>query len=191
MTSQLSEQTIRQIVEMTTESLGENATVDNVKAVVSQVIDHLSPQPPSAPASSYKPAPEASTEQRRRYYTELLGDWLRSVETRNQPTPAQSIPKTTTAVEPVAPNFIVTVLGKDRPGIIAKVSNVLGDYNCSIMDMSQQILNDYFTVIMVVNLKNCTTEFANLRDQLVQVGNELGVKVLVQHQDVFEYMHRV
>ena len=179
----LSEDTVRQIVKVAAETLGEHATADNVKAVVSGVLEQLQQ------TSGVNLAP-ADSVRRQKFYTELLGDWLRSVE--KQTTPGdQPIPASVQQTEPGSANFIVTVLGKDRPGIIAKVSAVLAMYNCSIMDMSQQILSGYFTVIMVVNLKGCTVDFAVLRDKLIQTGEELGVKILVQHQDVFEYMHRV
>lgn len=185
MTKTLSENTIRQIVHVAAESLGEQATVDSVKEVVSTVLGRLQ-------HGDHISLPPQDTEHRQKYYTELLGDWLRAVENKAATTAAPtSMPGQAPQREPQSASFIITVLGRDRPGVVAHVAQVLGDHNCSIQDMSQQILNGFFTMIMVVNLAGSTVDFSVLRDRLIQTGTELGVKVLVQHQDVFEYMHRV
>ncbi len=182
MATGLSENTIRQIVQIAAESLGEQATVENVRAAVSATLERLKTE------GDLGIAPK-DTAPRQKFYTELLGDWLRAVE-NSAPHPL-STGRVQETREPQAPNFIITVLGRDRAGVVAEIARVLGDHNCSIQDMSQQILNGFFTMIMVVTLEGCTVEFAVLRDRLQETGTRLGVKVLVQHRDVFEYMHRV
>ena len=86
---------------------------------------------------------------------------------------------------------IVTVVGKDKKGIIAKVSTALSEWEAYILDISQTILQDFFTMIMVVDLAECTLEFVTLRDELGELGQKLGVVISCQHEDIFQYMHRI
>ncbi|MBE0448012.1 MAG: ACT domain-containing protein [Actinobacteria bacterium] len=86
---------------------------------------------------------------------------------------------------------IVTVLGKDRVGIVAGVSRVLAENNVNIEDISQTIMQDFFTMIMLVTLDEDTISIPTLQDKLDSVAEELGVKVTVQHEDIFRYMHRL
>lgn len=86
---------------------------------------------------------------------------------------------------------IVTVVGKDRVGIIAALSSILAEANANIVDISQTILQEFFTMVMIADLSGCTLDLAELQDRLARKGEELGVKVTVQHEKVFGYMHRV
>ncbi|MHB8841313.1 MAG: ACT domain-containing protein [Candidatus Aquicultor sp.] len=86
---------------------------------------------------------------------------------------------------------IVTVLGKDRVGIVAGVSRVLAENSVNIEDISQTIMQDFFTMIMLVTLDEDITPIAGLQDKLNEVADELGVKITVQHEDIFRYMHRL
>ncbi len=86
---------------------------------------------------------------------------------------------------------IITVVGKDRVGIIAGVSNLLADANVNILDISQTILQEYFTMIMLVDLSNMNTTLEELKNKLKQKGDELGVSIKLQHEDVFRAMHRI
>lgn len=86
---------------------------------------------------------------------------------------------------------IVTVLGQDRVGIVAGVSRVLAGNSVNIEDISQTIMQDFFTMIMLVTLDEDITPIAGLQDKLNEVADELGVKVTVQHEDIFRYMHRL
>jgi len=86
---------------------------------------------------------------------------------------------------------IVTVLGMDRVGIVAGVSRVLAENSVNIEDISQTIMQDFFTIIMLVTLDEDITPIAGLQDKLNEVADELGVKITVQHEDIFRYMHRL
>lgn len=86
---------------------------------------------------------------------------------------------------------IVTVIGKDRVGIIAGVTTMLADMSINILDISQTIMDDMFTMTMMVDLANANTAFDVARDRLVELGNQLGMKIHVQHENVFTYMHRI
>ena len=86
---------------------------------------------------------------------------------------------------------IVTVIGQDRVGIIARVSGALADANANILDISQTLLQEMFTMIMMVDLTTATVEFDELKRRLRDLGTELGLAIDAQHEDVFRYMHRV
>jgi len=86
---------------------------------------------------------------------------------------------------------VVTVIGVDRPGIVAGVSRVLADHNVNIEDISQTVLRDIFAMVMLVDLSEADVSLKELRRELERVGKELGVEVVVQHEDVYRAMHRV
>ena len=86
---------------------------------------------------------------------------------------------------------VITVLGKDRVGIIAGISAVLAEQSVNILDISQTILQDYFTMIMLVELDSEKIAIPALAECLDARGEELGVQVRVQHEAVFTSMHRV
>lgn len=86
---------------------------------------------------------------------------------------------------------IVTVLGKDRVGIIAGVTNIVAEANANIADISQTIMQDFFTMIMVVDITDCKVSFNQLKENLEQKGEELGLKITAQHEQVFDFMHRL
>lgn len=86
---------------------------------------------------------------------------------------------------------IISVLGHDKVGIIASVSTVLAEKGVNILDISQTILQDIFTMVMVCDIKNSTVGFDVLKDNLEAKGLELGVQIQVQHEDVFQFMHRI
>lgn len=86
---------------------------------------------------------------------------------------------------------VITVLGKDRVGIIAGVSNILAQSNVNILDITQTIMQDVFTMITLVDISKCTIPFHNLSESLENKGVELGLKIQIQHEDIFNSMHRI
>ena len=86
---------------------------------------------------------------------------------------------------------IVTVVGKDQVGIIAGVCNTLAAYEINVLDISQTVLQEYFTMIMVVDTSACTLDFAALVTELEQRGVELGLTIHAQREDIFNAMHTV
>ena len=86
---------------------------------------------------------------------------------------------------------VITVLGKDRVGIIAGVSTLLSENNININDISQTILDDIFTMIMMVDLIDNVIENSDIVDKLNALGEELGVTITIQHTDLFDRMHRI
>lgn len=87
--------------------------------------------------------------------------------------------------------IVVTVVGKDKVGIMAGVANVLAEFNANILDISQTILQEFFTMIMIVDIAQSTVDFNSLKEKLTARGQEIGVKISTQHEDVFQFMHRI
>ena len=86
---------------------------------------------------------------------------------------------------------IVTVVGKDRVGIIANVCTVLASYNVNVLDISQTVMQGYFTMMMATEVSECNVPLAELATQMEQVGKEMGLSIRVQREDIFEAMHRI
>lgn len=86
---------------------------------------------------------------------------------------------------------VITVVGKDTVGILAKVSNICADCNVNIMDVSQSILQDMFCMIMMADTANCNIEFAEFSDRLTQYGKDNGLAIHTMHEDIFNSMHRI
>lgn len=86
---------------------------------------------------------------------------------------------------------IVTVVGRDRVGIIAGVCVSLSALNVNVLDISQTILDSMFTMMMLVDLSNAAEDFPTLAAKLSETGDALGVTVRIQREDVFDAMHRI
>ncbi|MCX7842381.1 MAG: ACT domain-containing protein [Clostridia bacterium] len=86
---------------------------------------------------------------------------------------------------------VITVIGKDRVGIIASVSSILAESNVNILDISQTIMQDMFTMIMLVDISKACVGFNDLNDKLEKKGQELGLSIRIQHEDIFNSMHRI
>ena len=86
---------------------------------------------------------------------------------------------------------IVSVVGKDRMGIIAKVSGFLYSIDINVVDLSQSVLQDYFHMIMLVDMGKCERKFADISDALAELGGEIGMSIKIQHEDIFNAMHKI
>lgn len=86
---------------------------------------------------------------------------------------------------------IITVVGKDTVGIIAKVCTYLAENEVNILDISQTIVQDYFNMMMLVDMNNAKKPFGDISDELVKVGEEIGVVIKCQREDIFDKMHRI
>ncbi|MBQ9762381.1 MAG: ACT domain-containing protein [Oscillospiraceae bacterium] len=86
---------------------------------------------------------------------------------------------------------VVTVVGKDRVGIIANVCLELAKYQINVLDISQTVMQGYFTMMMVVDVSGCNVPLAELCKAMDAKGQEMGLSIRVQREDIFEAMHRV
>ena len=88
-------------------------------------------------------------------------------------------------------NAVVTVVGKDRVGIIAAVRTQLSDYQVNVLDISQTVMQGYFTMMMVVDVSASTIPVAELAKTLEEKGKEMQLSIRLQREDIYEAMHRV
>ena len=86
---------------------------------------------------------------------------------------------------------IITVVGKDTVGIIARVCAYLAEKQINILDISQTIVSGYFNMMMVVDRTNATNSFGDMADELEKVGEEIGVVIKCQREEIFDKMHRI
>ena len=86
---------------------------------------------------------------------------------------------------------IVTVVGQDRVGIIASVCAKLAGYNVNVLDISQTVMQGYFTMMMATDISQCSIPVAELAKQMEKAGVEMGLSIHVQREDIFQAMHRV
>lgn len=86
---------------------------------------------------------------------------------------------------------IITVVGKDTVGIIAKVCTYLAENNINILDISQTIVQDYFNMMMIVDANSADKKIGIIADELSRLGDEIGVQIKLQQEDIFNSMHRI
>ncbi len=88
-------------------------------------------------------------------------------------------------------NAVITVIGKDRVGIIAGICVALAAINVNVLDISQTILRDIFTMNMLVDIANASVDYTEIVDVLNKEGERLGVSIRIQREDIFDAMHRI
>jgi len=98
---------------------------------------------------------------------------------------------TDTTGEKVMGRIILTSFGLNRPGVVAKISTCLANLNCDLQDISQKIMQEFYTLIMMVDITNSPKNFREIHDELDKVAAELNVKIYIQHEDIFAYMFRI
>ncbi|WP_392552762.1 ACT domain-containing protein [Orbus wheelerorum] len=86
---------------------------------------------------------------------------------------------------------ILTVIGKDQTGIIAGISQKLYELNINILDVTQTIMDEYFTMIMLLDLAKINVSFDEVKNALITKGDQLNVKVNIQREEIFDAMHRL
>ena len=86
---------------------------------------------------------------------------------------------------------IITVVGKDTVGIIAKVCTYLSEGSVNVLDISQTIVSGYFNMMMIVDVTNCSKEVAVVSKELEEIGTSIGVTIHCQREEIFEKMHRL
>lgn len=86
---------------------------------------------------------------------------------------------------------ILTSFGLNKPGIVAAVTKALGDANCDIQDLTQKIMGDFFTMIMIIDISLSPKDLKEIQAEMSKVAEELKIKIYLQHEDVFRFMHRI
>lgn len=86
---------------------------------------------------------------------------------------------------------VITVIGKDNVGILAKVSSICSEYNANVIEVTQSVLQDMFAMIMLVDITSLNKDFTVLVDRMTVLGTELGLSIHTMHEDIFNAMHRI
>ena len=86
---------------------------------------------------------------------------------------------------------IITVVGKDRVGIIANVCTFLAQENINILDITQTIVQGYFNMIMIVDITHCQEDFMVVVEKIKAIGKDMNVDIKLQHENIFNQMHRL
>ena len=87
--------------------------------------------------------------------------------------------------------IIITAFGKNRSGILAGITTTLAETNTDILDLSQKILQEFFTIMLLVDITDSSFSFEDIKTKVVAKGEELDLKVIIQHEEIFNTMHRV
>ena len=86
---------------------------------------------------------------------------------------------------------IVTVVGRDRVGIIAGVCTALAGFNVNVLDINQTVMQGYFTMMMATDVSACSIHLADLVTEMAKIGEDMGLSIRVQREDIFQAMHRI
>ena len=86
---------------------------------------------------------------------------------------------------------IITVVGKDTVGIIAKVCTYMADHQINILDISQTIIQGFFNMMMIVDTSRMTVDYATMTDEITRIGEATGVQIKCQKEEIFDKMHRI
>lgn len=86
---------------------------------------------------------------------------------------------------------VVTVIGKDTVGILAKVASICAEHGANVMDVTQTIMQDLFAMTMLIEISKLGIDYSSFADKLVSAGKEMGLQVHVMHEDIFNAMHRI
>jgi len=86
---------------------------------------------------------------------------------------------------------VVTVVGHDTVGILAKVSTVCAEHNANVLDVTQSVMKDLFTMVMLLDISEISTDFSELQNALYALGEKIGMKIHVMHEDIFNSMHHI
>lgn len=86
---------------------------------------------------------------------------------------------------------ILTAFGVNRPGVLAKITTALSNLNIDIEDVSQKIMQEFFTLIMVINITNSPKDLGEIQNVMNTTAQDVGIKIYIQHEDTFKYMHRI
>lgn len=121
---------------------------------------------------------------------EIVRETVRRMDSEQPAVQTEAAPANTSPAK--KPNrIIVTAFGRNQVGILAGLTGLIAECNCDILDLSQKILQDFFTIMLLVDISESTLSFDEIKKRLIQKGEQLDLKVIVQHEDIFNAMHRI
>ena len=86
---------------------------------------------------------------------------------------------------------ILTSFGLNKPGVIAAITTALSKSNCDISDLSQKLMGDFFTMIMIVDTSNSELSLSDIQNEMKKISDEMNIKIMLQHEEIFRGMHRI
>ena len=86
---------------------------------------------------------------------------------------------------------VLTIVGKDKVGITAKVTNALAEMNINIININQNIMQGFFNMVLIADMEGANVNLADARQRMVQLGEEIGVEIRLQSEEIFTAMHRI
>jgi ACT domain-containing protein len=86
---------------------------------------------------------------------------------------------------------ILTAFGINHPGVVSTISKSLSESNCDILDLSQKIMQEFFTMIMMIDITNSPKELKSIQEDMNEISEQLKIKIYLQHEDIFRSMHRI
>ena len=121
----------------------------------------------------------------------VVHETIQRIEQNEQtkPSTTQSKPKITNVA--LHDRVIVTAFGKNKIGILAGITSCLAQINCNVIDLSQKILKEFFTIMLLIDISNANIDFEGIKQELINTGEKFDLKVVVQHEEIFKTMHRV
>jgi len=87
--------------------------------------------------------------------------------------------------------IILTSFGSNSPGVVASITKTLADANCDIQDISQKLMGEYYTMILLFNISHSTKSLGSIQDEMKSISDSLNIKIYLQHEDIFNKMHRI
>ncbi|MGE5364298.1 MAG: ACT domain-containing protein [Bacteroidota bacterium] len=90
-----------------------------------------------------------------------------------------------------AGRIIITSFGINHPGVVSRITSALSQADCDIQDISQKIMQEFYTMIMLVDITNASKDLKELQEEMNQIASELNIKIFLQHEDLFRFMHRI
>lgn len=122
--------------------------------------------------------------------SEAVKQVVQDAVTRLKPQEIQQTPLTVSRA-PQQSRIIITAFGKNQVGILAGLTGILAEYQCDILDLSQKLLHEFFTTMLLVDIANSTFSFDDIKQKVTEKGEQLDLKVIIQHEEIFNTMHRV
>lgn len=93
--------------------------------------------------------------------------------------------------DPSSGRVILTAFGINHPGIVAAVTKALGDANCDIQDLTQKLMGDFFTMIIMIDITSSPKDLREIQEEMKNIAELLKIKIYLQHEDLFRFMHRI
>ena len=122
---------------------------------------------------------------------QLVTDIYREVNTSGATQSSTSTLSSTSTAEGSSARLIISVFGLDHPGIVAGVSQILAEAACSIIDINQTVVQGKFAMVIIADTTRARENTAELKERLRRAGEQLGVRIYAQREDLFNAMHRV